>query len=83
MKANSAETYVLAKDNNKAPEWFFDETSAGRIRLFYEDDELLYATVFILGKTVRANIGDTILKTKNGISVLTKEQARKYKVSGR
>ena len=83
MKANAAETYVLTKTNDKAPQWFYDETSAGRIRLFYEDDELTHASVFYLGKTMRANIGDTIMRTKNGISVLTKEQARKYKVSGR
>lgn len=83
MKANTAETYVIKRDNKNAPDWFHDEAAAGRIRLFYDEDEFTHLTVFTPVKTVRGNVGDVLVKTRNGISVLTKEQAKKYNVTGR
>jgi len=80
---NKTQTYTLKSNNDNAPTWFHDEAAAGRIRMFYEDDEFQYATVFTPIKTITAKIGDVIMKTRNGVTVLTKEQARKYKVSGR
>lgn len=72
-------TFVLGKD--AIPEWFNESARHGRAKLVYDPDDqtdLVGAVIFAPTKTVNANIGDMIMKSRTGLMVVPKDKAAKY-----
>lgn len=74
--AFQVKSFVLGKD--KVPTWFNDEMAKGRAKANYTDDELTSVSVFVPTKTLIANIGDTIMMLKSGLTVIPAEKAKKF-----
>lgn len=63
----------------RAPDWFNKEANAGRVKVLYdEDDEILGAQIISGMKVYEVRIGDTVLYSKYGLSVVPKEKAKKF-----
>lgn len=78
----SKELQFYVVGDGKKPDWFIAESGSGRIRMTYDDDEFQYASVSTVGGVKKALEGDVIVKQKSGLSVLTREQAIKFKLIG-
>lgn len=78
MSKAKFEIYIVG--DGKKPEWLVAETNGGRIKMVFEDDELLYAIVNTAGGIKKAQVGDVILKQKTGLAVVSKEKAVKFKL---
>lgn len=78
MSKAKFEIYIVG--DGKKPEWLVAETNGGRIKMVFEDDELLYAVVNTAGGVKKAQVGDVILKQKTGLAVVSKEKAVKFKL---
>lgn len=73
------ESFIFGE--GKVPEWFNIEANAGRVKmLFDEDDQIIGAQILSGTKTYEAKIGDSVIKTKYGLAVLSKEKAKQYGV---
>lgn len=80
MVNNEMQFYAIQENNEKAPVWFHEECAAGRIRVFYDGEYVEKITVFTPTKTIVAKIGDVVAKSRNGLNVIPKDKAKKYKV---
>lgn len=78
MSKAKFEVYIVG--DGKKPEWLVAETNGGRIKMVFEDDELLYAVVNTAGGIKKAFVGDVILKQKTGLAVVSKEKAVKFRL---
>ena len=78
MSKDKIDVYIVG--DGRKPDWLDSESAGGRIRMVYDDGELLHASVSTVGGVKKAKAGDVIVKQKSGLSVLTAEQARKYKL---
>ena len=66
------------------PDWFNEEVGKGRARINYDNDgKLKNITLFTVSKQITANIGDVIVKTNTGMSLIPDEKAVKYRIKGR
>lgn len=75
MLRNSAKRFVVS--DVAVPDWLEEQAHKGRIKLCYnEDEELVGATVFGPTKTTIAKVGDTIVLSKSGLSVLPRTTAK-------
>lgn len=76
----NVERYVVTGFNY--PEWFKNGSGKGLLRVI-NDDEGNFLHILVETPTGRkiAKKGDVVVKTKSGYSVLTKEQAEKFKVT--
>lgn len=73
------ETFIFGE--GKAPDWFNKEANAGRVKIIFdEDDQIIGAQILSGTKVYEAKIGDSVLNTKYGLAVLTKEKAKQYGV---
>ncbi len=73
----NAETYVFG--NKNVPDWFNKEATSGRVKINYDDDGQIVNAKIVSGmKEYIANPGDTIMYTKSGLVVISKEKANKY-----
>ena len=70
--------FVFGKETN--PQWFVEQCSLGRVKINYEDGEIINATIYTPTKSIIAIPGDVILYTKSGLSVLPADKAVKYGV---
>lgn len=70
-------SFVLGE--GKAPEWFNEITAKGRVKINHEDGDLLGATLFTPTGTEVAEVGDTIVLTKSGLSVKKRTEVLKSK----
>lgn len=76
--AFEVKTFVFG---TKTPEWFDENAKSGRVKINYDDEgEILNATVYTPTKTLIAEIGDTIMLLKSGLTVIKKDKAIKYNV---
>jgi hypothetical protein len=76
MKKNM-ESFIFGE--GKTPEWFNKEANAGRVKVMYDEDNQIIGCQIISGtKTYEAEIGDTILNTKYGLMVVSKDKAKQY-----
>lgn len=65
----------------KLPEWFKEYCSSGRAKVIYDDEgDFEKIIIYAPAKTYEAKKDDVVLLLKSGLTVLTKEQAAKYKV---
>lgn len=66
---------------NNYPAWVGDASRRGLVRVSVDEDGE-FDKIVVETNTGRkfAKIGDVLVKTRTGISVLTGEQAKKYKV---
>lgn len=74
-----AKTFVLGRD--AIPEWFNESARQGRAKLVYDPDDqtdLIGAVIFAPTRTVNANLGDVIMKSRSGLMVVPKDKAAKY-----
>lgn len=78
----SKELQFYVVGDGKKPDWFIAESGSGRIKMVYDDGDFLYASVSTVGGVKKALEGDVIVKQKSGLSVLTREQAIKFKLIG-
>lgn len=64
------------------PSWFNTEASIGRARVNYDEEgNLVNITLFTVSKQIVAEIGDVIVKTNTGLSLIPQKKAIKYKVT--
>lgn len=79
MPSNTLEIYEIGL--GKIPAWVEAEVNTGRIRMITDDDgglqEVIVNTVTGIK---RAHTGDVILKKHSGVTVVSGEQAEKYKL---
>lgn len=77
--AKSPKSFVVG--NGSYPEWFKEQASKGRARRNYdeEDNTLIDITIYGATKNYVAKPGDTILLTKNGMTVVSKQQSAQQK----
>lgn len=78
--AKSPKSFVV--DNGSYPEWFKEQASKGRARVNYdeEDNTLIDITIYGATKNYVAKPGDTILFTKNGMTVVNNTTAQQKEV---
>lgn len=76
----TVEKYIVTGYN--FPEWFKEGSSKGLLRIV-KDDEDHFVHIVVETPVGRkfAKKGDVVVKTKSGYSVMTGEQAQKYKVN--
>lgn len=72
--------YVLTDEGKDFPDWLINETSLGRAKVKRDEEtnEIEGMTIISGTKTYLANVGDLIMKTKSGIVVVPKSEAKKY-----
>lgn len=75
MAKSDVKSYIVG--SKIIPDWINDFCSRGIIKFNYEDGELENVNVNIQMKTVKANVGDEIKFTKNGLSVIKHESILK------
>lgn len=76
--SKEVKTYVVT--GNNFPVWLNDATRSGYVRVIFDEGEFSHIVVDSPNGKKMAYYGDVIVKTHSGISVLTGEQAQKYKV---
>lgn len=78
--AKSPKSFVVG--NGSYPEWFKEQASKGRARVNYdkEDSTLIDITIYGATKNYVAKPGDTILFTKNGMTVVNNTTAQQKEV---
>lgn len=78
--AKSPKSFVVG--NGSYPEWFKEQASKGRARVNYdeEDNTLIDITIYGATKNYVAKPGDTILFTKNGMTVVNNTAAQQKEV---
>lgn len=78
--AKSPKSFVVS--NGSYPEWFKEQASKGRARVNYdeEDNTLIDITIYGATKNYVAKPGDTILFTKNGMTVVNDTTAQQKEV---
>ena len=70
-------SFIIGKE--KIPTWFNDEVSKCRAKINYDEDGgLTNVIIYSPTKQLFANEGDTIMLLKSGLTVIKKEQAKKY-----
>lgn len=76
-----AKKFVVGKNAKNFPDWFNEHASAGRLKVVYDDDGNV-DNIVVSNPTRRivAHVGDTIMLMKSGLTVLTEEKAKRYKV---
>lgn len=66
--------------NGNFPNWFNNELLKGRGKVnrdLYTND-VTSVTIYTVGGTLNAMVGDVIMKTRNGMTVIPAEKARQY-----
>lgn len=78
--AKSPKSFVVG--NGSYPEWFKEQASKGRARVNYdeEDNALIDITIYGATKNYVAKPGDTILFTKNGMTVVNNTTVQQKEV---
>lgn len=78
--AKSPKSFVVG--NGSYPEWFKEQASKGRARVNYdeEDNTLIDITIYGATKNYVAKSGDTILFTKNGMTVVNNTTVQQKEV---
>lgn len=78
--AKSPKSFVVG--NGSYPEWFKEQASKGRARVNYdeEDSTLIDITIYGATKNYIAKPGDTILFTKNGMTVVNNATVQQKEV---
>lgn len=58
----------------KVPEWFNEQINKGRAKIEYDPDtqEVVGATLFTPTRTINVVVGDTIVISRSGMSVMSK-----------
>ena len=58
----------------KVPDWFDAQINKGRAKIKYDPDtqEVVGATLFTPTKTINVVVGDTIMISRSGMSVMSK-----------
>lgn len=74
------QSFVFGKE--KIPDWFNDQLGRGRAKLNIVDDEIVSATLNKPTAKITAEVGDTIVLTKNGLSVKRKTTSAKNNKKG-
>ncbi|MBO7695431.1 MAG: hypothetical protein J6T10_22630 [Methanobrevibacter sp.] len=70
-------SFVFGKD--KTPIWFNDVCKTGKAKINYgEENEIISATLYSPSGSKVVNIGDSIVYTNSGLSVIPQEKAKKY-----
>lgn len=65
----------------KIPDWFNAEAAIGRARVNQDESgNLVNITLFTVSKQIIANIGDVIVKTNTGLTLIPQKKAIKYRV---
>lgn len=73
----NAKQFIVGKEDY--PAWFREQASKGRVRLNYDDDNVLKdITVYGPTKNYIAKPGDVIIMLKSGLAVIDKKSAVKY-----
>lgn len=74
--AKSPKSFVVG--NGSYPEWFKEQASKGRARVNYDEEDNTLIDIIIYGATKNyvAKPGDTILFTKNGMTVVNNTVAQ-------
>lgn len=64
--------FVFSRE--KVPDWFDAQINKGRAKIEYDPDtqEVVGATLFTPTKTINAVVGDTIVISRSGMSVMPK-----------
>lgn len=74
------EKYIVTGDN--FPDWFKEGSTRGLVRVVMnEEGEFDYILVNTATGRKFAKKGDVVVKTRSGFSVISGEQAQKYKVT--
>ena len=74
------ESYVVT--GNNFPEWLMNGTKNGIVRVVKDDDgNFVHIAIESPSGRKIAKKDDVIIKTKSGYSVVTGEQAKKYRVT--
>lgn len=76
-----AKKMVVSKSGSNFPDWFNEHASEGRLKVNYNDDGFV-DNIVVSGPTKRmvAHIGDVIMLMKSGLTVISEEKAKRYKV---
>ena len=75
------EKYIVTGGDN-FPEWFKEGSTRGLVRVVMnEEGEFDYILVNTATGRKFAKKGDVVIKTRSGFSVISGEQAQKYKVT--
>lgn len=69
--------FVLGKE--PFPQWFNEQAAKGRVRIQTDLDtgEIVGAILYTATRTIHANVGDTILLSRAGLSIVTAEESEK------
>lgn len=70
------ESFIFGE--SRTPDWFNKESNAGRVKVLYEDDEIVGCQIVSGTKTYTAKVGDSIVNTKHGVAVIPKSKAQTY-----
>lgn len=73
MKDVRSLSYVLKEEMKDMPEWLKSSAKAGRVKKIYVDDEFVGVKVLSGTKSYEAKVGDVIMLTKSGLTVISKE----------
>ena len=65
---------------DKTPSWFDESLKMGKAKVNYYNDELVNIVIIANSKEIVANIGDVIIKTNSGLSLIPRDKAIKYKL---
>lgn len=77
---NNVEKYIVT--GNNFPEWLMNGTKNGTVRIVKDDDgNFIHIAIESPSGRKFAKKDDVILKTRSGYSVVTGEQAKKYRVT--